>query len=112
MIMESEDSEVVLNLNLMKEIWEEYTKWQYADIPDGQVISGIGLTQNESRFQEIERISFNLATIKNFVKVDRSKEIPKIIERSLKFLKVGDESYSESWPNDAQMQKINKPMKL
>ena len=53
-----------------------------------------------------------MATAMNFIKKDRSKEIPKFITNKLSFGKLHNSSQTAMWPQPKDQAKITKPMKL
>jgi len=54
----------------------DHGKWYYNEIPDDQCLCGISINNSEEE-DCFTKLQFNLATIANFTKLDRSNEIPK-----------------------------------
>jgi hypothetical protein len=84
-------------------------EWQYREVPDGQVICGIGVNTFFDK-DGIYKLDFKLCSADNYVKRDRSAEIPTVIRRTLKF--DSETTYSNEWPTSTQHKAIKKPMRL
>ena len=80
------------------------------EVPEEQVICGIDVTTHNTR---INRLSFRMATAANFIKKDRSNEIPKFITRTVHQRRSFNRGANDNcWPKPADFKSITKPLKL
>ena len=74
------------------------------------MICGIDVSTHESN---ICRLSFRLATIASFIRQDRSKEVPKLITRTVHQRKAFNKGANNNcWPKAADLKKITQPIRL
>ena len=86
-------------------------EWKGIEVPENQVICGIAVNTTASSY--ITRLSFSMATAENFIRKDRSKEVPKFITNKLKFGLVPWSKYNENvWPKSEDLSQNTKPFKL
>ena len=80
------------------------------EVPEEQVICGIDVTTHNAA---INRLSFRMATAANFIKKDRSNEIPKFITRTVHQRRSFNRGANDNcWPKPADCKSISKPLKL
>ena len=68
----------------------------YTEVPDDQVLCGFSISTSNDQY--ITKLDFNMATIKDYVKIDHSKDVPKYIVKHLKFVPGADNIYKQKWP--------------